>query len=102
LALGATLGGLLNATFGNAAEFISALMTLARGPEMFPLVKASLTNSIIGSVLLVLGGAILAAALLHKRQKFNRTSTSLGATPWPRRLILCPSEDTPVLFLGST
>jgi Ca2+:H+ antiporter len=71
---------LLNATFGNAAELIIALMALARGPEMFPLVKASLTGSIIGNVLLVLGGAILAGGLLHKRQKFNRTAASLGAT----------------------
>src|SRR5690348_12748423 len=57
--LGAGVGGLLNATFGNAAELIIALMALARGPEMYPLVKASITGSIIGNVLLVLGLAIL-------------------------------------------
>src|SRR3954468_24219252 len=39
--LGPAAGGLLNATFGNAAELIIALMALARGPELFPLVKAT-------------------------------------------------------------
>ena len=53
--LGAGIGGLLNATFGNAAELIIALVALAQGPKMYPLVKASITGSIIGNVLLVLG-----------------------------------------------
>src|SRR5512134_2058803 len=54
---GAGIGGLLNATFGNAAELIIALVALQRG--LFDVVKASLTGSIIGNVLLVLGVAIL-------------------------------------------
>src|SRR5438128_7905459 len=66
--MGPALGGLLNATFGNAAELIIALMALARGPEMYALVKASLTGSIIGNVLLVLGMSILAGGLFHKKQ----------------------------------
>src|SRR6476659_7645385 len=37
--MGAGVGGLLNATFGNAAELIIALMALAKGPEVYPLVK---------------------------------------------------------------
>ncbi len=78
--LGAGVGGLLNATFGNAAELILALMALLRGPHMYPLVKASLTGSIIGNLLLVLGLAILAGGLYHKRQVFNRTAASMGAT----------------------
>ena len=61
-ALGPALGGLLNASFGNAAELIIALFALARGPQMYPLVKASLTGSIIGNVLLVLGASIVAGA----------------------------------------
>src|SRR5690242_352263 len=78
--LGAGIGGLLNATFGNAAELIIALFILWRGPAMYPLVKASITGSIIGNVLLVLGMAILAGGLLHQRQEFNRTAASMGAT----------------------
>lgn len=85
--LGAGIGGLLNATFGNAAELIIALMALWRGtvhPEqleqMLRLVKASITGSIIGNVLLVLGAAILVGGFFHKRQTFNRTAAGMGAT----------------------
>src|SRR4051812_48379204 len=52
---GEGIGGLLNATFGNAAELIIAIMALQQG--LYPVVKASLTGSIIGNVLLVLGAA---------------------------------------------
>jgi Ca2+:H+ antiporter len=78
--LGAGVGGLLNATFGNAAELILALMALSRGPPMYPLVKASITGSIIGNVLLVLGLSILVGGLYHRRQEFNRTAAGMGAT----------------------
>jgi Ca2+:H+ antiporter len=85
--LGAGLGGLLNATFGNAAELILALAALARArarPEsltqMHTLVHASLTGSIIGNILLVLGMAILAGGLYHRRQEFNRTAAGMGTT----------------------
>ena len=50
---GEGVGGLLNATFGNAAELIIALMALREG--FYDVVKASLTGSIIGNILLVLG-----------------------------------------------
>lgn len=78
--LGAGVGGLLNATFGNAAELIIGLMVLAKGPAMYPLVKASITGSIIGNILLVLGLAILAGGLYHPRQVFNRTAAGMGTT----------------------
>jgi Ca2+:H+ antiporter len=78
--LGAGAGGLLNATFGNAAELIIALMMLRRGPAMHGIIKASLTGSIIGNVLLVLGASVLVGGLFHKRQVFNRTAAGLGAT----------------------
>src|SRR5437016_6457916 len=68
--LGPGIGGLLNATFGNAAELIIALFAIARGPHMYPLVKASITGSIIGNVLLVLGASIFAGGLLYKKQTF--------------------------------
>ncbi len=78
--LGAGIGGLLNATFGNAAELIIGLLILWRGPDMYPLVKATITGSIIGNVLLVLGMAILLGGLSYHRQEFNRTAASMGAT----------------------
>lgn len=76
--LGAGVGGLLNASFGNAAELIIALTALRAG--LHDMVKASLTGSIIGNVLLVLGVAALAGGVRHERQRFNRTAASAGAT----------------------
>jgi len=78
--LGAGIGGLLNATFGNAAELIIATIALLKGPEMYPLVKASITGSIIGNILLVLGLSVLLGGLRYPRQQFNRTAASMGAT----------------------
>ncbi|MGD9720612.1 MAG: calcium/proton exchanger [Pirellulales bacterium] len=78
--LGSGLGGLINATFGNAAEVVIALAALRQGPHMYPLVKASITGSIMGNVLLVLGLSMFAGGLFHKQQHFNRTSASMGAT----------------------
>jgi Ca2+:H+ antiporter len=81
--LGAGLGGLLNATFGNAAELIIALAMLRKAgenPHLFDLIKASLTGSIIGNVLLVLGVSITAGGFFYKKQVFNRTAASMGAT----------------------
>lgn len=78
--LGAGAGGLLNATFGNAAELMIAMIALSKGPEMYPLVKASITGSIIGNILLVLGLAILLGGLKFQRQQFNRTAAGNGAT----------------------
>jgi Ca2+:H+ antiporter len=76
--LGAGVGGLLNATFGNAAELIIALVALQRGYD--DVVKASLTGSIIGNVLLVLGLAILAGGLRRERQVFDRAAAAVGST----------------------
>jgi Ca2+:H+ antiporter len=76
--LGAGVGGLLNATFGNAAELIIALMALRRGLQ--DVVKASLTGSIIGNVLLVLGLSILAGGIGRERQRFDRAAAAVGST----------------------
>ena len=76
--LGAGVGGLLNATFGNAAELIIAIVALRRG--LHDVVKASLTGSIIGNVLLVLGLAILLGGLKRPRQSFDRTAAAAGST----------------------
>src|SRR6266516_6780997 len=74
---GPGIGGLLNATFGNAAELIIALMALQRG--LYDVVKASITGSIIGNVLLVLGLSTLCGGLRYERQTFNRTAAGVGS-----------------------
>jgi Ca2+:H+ antiporter len=66
---GEGIGGLLNATFGNAAELIIAIVALRAG--YIDVVKASLTGSVIGNILLVLGAAFLAGGFYHKVQQFN-------------------------------
>jgi Ca2+:H+ antiporter len=67
--LGHRIGGLLNATFGNAAEIIIGLTALAAGlPEV---VRASLAGSIIGNVLLVLGSAMIVGGWRYRRQRFD-------------------------------
>jgi Ca2+:H+ antiporter len=76
--LGPGIGGLLNATFGNAAELIIGALALRAG--LFDLVKASLTGSIIGNVLLVFGAAALVGGLRRPVQRFNRTAAGLGTT----------------------
>lgn len=76
--LGEGVGGLLNATFGNAAELIIAIMALRAG--FHDLVKASITGSIIGNILLVFGLGAVWGGLKHESQTFNRTAASLGAT----------------------
>jgi Ca2+:H+ antiporter len=75
---GEGVGGLLNATFGNAAELIIALMALHKG--LYPVVKASLTGSIIGNILLVLGASVLAGGLRYKKQHFNTTAARAQST----------------------
>lgn len=76
--LGEGVGGLLNATFGNAAELIIAIVALRAG--YFDLVKASITGSIIGNVLLVFGASALWGGLKYERQIFNKTAASLSTT----------------------
>lgn len=76
--LGSGIGGLLNATFGNAAELIIALMALLNG--YIDVVKASITGSIIGNVLLVLGLSTFLGGLKYPRQRFNATAASMWAT----------------------
>jgi len=65
------VGGLLNATFGNATELVIGIFALKAG--LLEVVKASITGSIIGNLLLVLGFAMLAGGWSRERQLFNRT-----------------------------
>ncbi len=76
--LGPGIGGLLNATFGNAAELIIALFALFKGYD--EVVKASLAGSILGNVLLVLGASLFAGGLRYSSLKFNRMAASAGST----------------------
>ncbi len=75
---GPGIGGLLNATFGNATELIIALFALSEGlPDV---VKASLSGSIIGNLLLVLGLSMVAGGLRHKSQSFSREASGIHTT----------------------
>ena len=67
--LGPTLGGLLNATLGNAPEIIIALFALHRG--LVDVVKASLTGSIVGNLLFGLGASMVAGGIKVRDQKFD-------------------------------
>lgn len=87
-----SIGGLLNATFGNAAEIIIALVAIfaaanafsASDPElgnaMITLVKTSLIGSILGNLLLVMGLSFLWGGLRHKEQTFNPQAVSINTT----------------------
>ena len=76
--VGPGLGGLLNATFGNATEMIIAIFALRAG--LIEVVKASITGSIIGNILFVLGLALFLGGLGRDKQEFNRTAAATGAT----------------------
>lgn len=76
--LGQGIGGLLNATFGNAAELIIALVALQAGKT--EVVKASIIGSIVGNLLLVLGAAVFAGGLRFPQQRFNQTGARASCT----------------------
>jgi Ca2+:H+ antiporter len=76
--VGAGIGALLNASLGNAAELIIALVALREG--LHDVVKASLTGSILGNILLVLGVSMFAGGMKYERQKFNQTAAGMGAS----------------------
>ena len=73
--VGPRIGGLLNATFGNAAELIITIFALKAG--LVEVVKASITGSIIGNLLLVLGLSMLVGGFKYKTQKFNRAAAGM-------------------------
>ncbi len=76
--VGPGLGGLLNATFGNATELIIAIFALRAG--LVDVVKASITGSIIGNLLFVLGLSLFLGGLKREKQNFNPTAASTGAS----------------------
>ncbi|MEO0539688.1 MAG: calcium/proton exchanger [Cyanobacteria bacterium P01_A01_bin.105] len=75
---GPSLGGLLNATFGNATELIIAIIALRAG--LVDVVKASLTGSIIGNLLLVMGLSMLLGGLRFKEQDFQPVVARMNAS----------------------
>ena len=75
---GPRVGGLLNATLGNAAELIITIFAIREG--LLELVKASITGSILGNILLVLGLSVLLGGLRNGTQCFNRSEAGVHAT----------------------
>jgi Ca2+:H+ antiporter len=76
--VGPSLGGLLNATFGNATELIIALIALNAG--LVDVVKATITGSIISNLLLVMGFAMLLGGLRYKEQEFQPIVARVNAS----------------------
>jgi Ca2+:H+ antiporter len=93
---GPTLGGLVNASLGNLAELIIAGLALRAG--LTDLVKASITGSIIGNLLLVLGAAQLAGGLKYRTQKFN---PNFAGTSVSLLVIAAVGLIVPTLFLAA-
>ena len=75
---GPRVGGILNATFGNAAELIITIFALAAG--LTTVVKASILGSVIGNVLLVLGASFLIGGLKNGTQRFSATLAGANAS----------------------
>lgn len=75
---GPQIGGFLNSTLGNAAELIITFFAIRAG--LLELVKASITGSILGNLLLVMGASLLAGGLRHGVQRFDRSQAGLNST----------------------
>ena len=75
---GEAIGGLLNATFGNAPELIIAMVALKAG--LFDMVRASLIGAILANLLLALGIAFFLGGLLHHNQEYNPAASRLYST----------------------
>lgn len=76
--LGPSLGGLMNATFGNATELIIAVFALRAG--LVNVVKSSITGSIVGNLLLVMGLSMLLGGIKFKEQSFQPTIARMNAS----------------------
>jgi len=75
---GPRIGGLINATFGNVTELIIAIFLIL--DDEIEIVKASLTGSILGNLLLVLGLSFLVGGLKHEEQTYNAQAAQIHAT----------------------
>ena len=75
---GPRVGGLLNATLGNAAELIITLFAIRAG--LMELVKASITGSILGNILLIMGLSVMVGGMKNGVQRFDRTHAGVNST----------------------
>jgi len=73
-----TIGGLLNATFGNAVELIIAVIALKKG--LLRVVQASLLGSILSNLLLVLGMSFFFGGIKYQTQRFNATAAQTSSS----------------------
>ncbi|KAG2185032.1 hypothetical protein INT43_000945 [Umbelopsis isabellina] len=96
LRVGEVLGGLLNATFGNAVELIVSILALVK--NLVPVVQASMLGSIISNLLLVLGMCFFFGGLKYKEQSFNVTAAQTSAS---LLFIATSSLLLPAAFYGS-
>ena len=83
-----TIGGLMNATFGNLIELLIAIFAIAHSltqPRLIEVVKASIIGSIIGNILLLIGLSMFFGGLKYSEQRFNRYSAGVSST----MLIIC-------------
>jgi Ca2+:H+ antiporter len=89
--MGPTWGGLMNASFGNAAELIIAIIALTKG--LNEVVKASVTGSILGNLLLVAGGAMVVGGWRRDEQRFSRQAAeaNAGLLTLAVAAMLCPA-----------
>src|SRR5918996_2031434 len=94
---GPRIGGVLNATFGNAAELIITIFALAAG--LTTVVKASIIGSIIGNVLLVLGASLLLGGLKNGTQTFSATIAGVNAS---MLAIVAVALALPTIFAATT
>ena len=94
--LGPVSGGLLNATFGNAAELIISIAALNHG--LFVVVRTALVGSVLGQLLLVLGTSLLLAGLKHGKLRFSPALTQMNFTLMVIALI---ALGLPVLLLAT-
>ena len=94
---GPAVGGLLNATFGNAPELIIAGFALNAG--LTDVVKATITGSILSNLVLGLGLAVFAGGLRHKHQKFNATAAKASGS---MLLLAVSALIIPAIFLATT
>lgn len=78
LKLGPTLGGLLNATFGNAVELIVGIVALIQG--QLRIVQQSLIGSILSNLLLVLGMSFVCGGIHHAESTFQQTAAQASAS----------------------
>lgn len=73
-----TIGGLLNATFGNATELIVALLAISK--KLYRLVQLSLLGSILSNLLLVLGCAFFFGGIKFKVQRYSKIASEVNST----------------------